>query len=117
MNPATESNSELSVTGWGLTKAPLGASVRKDEVEDDLSDIIVINDAFIAQLLSTSFGSCSLHTHFGDWCVKLAVNHCEDSPISFQLVVSQDYGKLCLCPFSPSFKFFFFSADPDEILA
>jgi len=56
MNPATESKSELSVTGCGLTKAPLGASVRKDEVEDDLSDIIVIDDAFIAQLLSTRSG-------------------------------------------------------------
>ena len=44
IKPATESSRELSVTGWGLTMEPLGASDLNEELEDDLqvsTDIIV----------------------------------------------------------------------------
>ena len=36
MKPATESNNELSVTGWGLTIEPLVDSDLNEELEDDL---------------------------------------------------------------------------------
>jgi hypothetical protein len=35
MNPATESSRELSVTGCGRIKEPLGTSVLNEELEDD----------------------------------------------------------------------------------
>ena len=44
IKPATESSRELSVTGWGLTMEPLGASDLNEELEDDRqvsTDIIV----------------------------------------------------------------------------
>ena len=45
IKPATESSRELSVTGWGLTMEPFGASDLNEELEDDLqvsTDIIVV---------------------------------------------------------------------------